>query len=59
LADVVEMMDLSGRYMYAERSADWVLHIKTVQEMLPYLISAGVVKRNDPRRIMTGGHFST
>jgi hypothetical protein len=21
--------------------------------------TAGVVKRNDPRRIMTGGHFST
>jgi hypothetical protein len=37
----LEMMGISGRYIYAEWSAYWALHIKTVQEMLPYLVSAG------------------
>ena len=40
----LEMMDIVRRYIYAERSGDWALHLATVEEMLPYLVSAGHTK---------------
>ena len=36
----LEMMDIVRRYIYAERSGDWALHLTAVEEMLPYLVSA-------------------
>ena len=40
----LKMMDIVRRYIYAERSGDWALHLATVEEMLPYLVSAGHTK---------------
>ena len=40
----LEMMDTVWRYIYAERSGNWTLHFSTVEEMLPYLVSAGHTK---------------
>ena len=40
----LEMMDTVRRYIYAERSGDWASHLATVEEMLPYLVSAGHTK---------------
>ena len=40
----LEMMDTVRRYIYAERSGNWTLHLATVEEMLPYLVSAGHMK---------------
>ena len=40
----LEMMDIVRRYIYTERSGDWALHLATVEEMLPYLVSAGHTK---------------
>ena len=40
----VEMMDIVRRYIYAERSGNWTLHLATVEEMLPYLVAAGHMK---------------
>ena len=40
----LEMMDIVRRYIYAERSGNWTLHLATVEEMLLYLVSAGHMK---------------
>ena len=40
----LETMDIVRRYIYAERSGNWTLHLATVEEMLPYLVSAGHTK---------------
>ena len=40
----LEMMDIVRRYICIERSGDWALHLATVEEMLPYLVSAGHTK---------------
>ena len=40
----LEMMDIVRRYIYAEQSGNWTLHLATVEEMLPYLVSAGHAK---------------
>jgi hypothetical protein len=37
----VEMIGIVKRYIYAERAGIWSLHLATVEEMLPYLVSAG------------------
>ena len=40
----LEMVGIAKRYIYAERAGNWSLHLATVEEMLPYLVSAGHTK---------------
>lgn len=40
----LEMIGIVKRYIYAERAGVWSLHLATVEEMLPYLVSAGHTK---------------
>ena len=36
-----EMVAILKRFLLAERTGDWILHLSTLQEMLPYLATAG------------------
>lgn len=37
----MDMIDLLKRFIKAERTGNWCLHLKTIQEMLPYFASLG------------------
>ena len=37
----MNMMDILRRYIRAERTGNWALHLQAIQEMLPYLAASG------------------
>ena len=37
----MDMMDILRRFIKAERTGNWGLHLHTVREMLPYVLAAG------------------
>ena len=37
----MDMMDILRRFIKAERTGNWDLHLHTVREMLPYFLAAG------------------
>ena len=37
----METVNILRRFIKAERTCDWTLHLQTVQEMLPYLAASG------------------
>ena len=37
----MNMMDILCRYIRAERTGNWALHLQAIQEMLPYLAASG------------------
>ena len=37
----MKMVDILKRFLRAERTGDWSLHLSSLQEMLPYFTAAG------------------
>ena len=37
----MEMLDILRKFIRAERSGNWILHIQKASEMLPFLAAAG------------------
>ena len=37
----MDMLDILRRYISAERTGNWALHLQTLQDMLPYLAASG------------------
>jgi hypothetical protein len=41
MIEYMNMIDLLRQFITAERSGHWLLHLKSLQQMLPYLAASG------------------